>query len=176
MEKPPAVPVPWHPSWARTWVSEDISWENSHGKRSHSYKESKRRSNQKQPRSARQDVVTAAMPPVPTSAPPTPRGLNLHVVNASHPFRRRPFLDHCSMIGVPGYSGYVRGKEAENVHGLTFQHANNVSAHVDTLRKGNQMPPAKQIRARGHHPTSGPWKSAGMPKPTSMIMPGQQGP
>merc|ERR1719333_1755684 len=50
---------------------------------------------------------------------------------------RLPQAGKLSMIGLPGYTGYVPGKVAENVHGATFAVSNeHATKTVDMVRTG----------------------------------------
>ncbi|CAK9098125.1 unnamed protein product [Durusdinium trenchii] len=45
-----------------------------------------------------------------------------------------------TVTGLPGYTGYVPGKVAENVHALTFQKANERAIAEAQMRKFGQTP------------------------------------
>lgn len=53
-----------------------------------------------------------------------------------------PQAGRLAMTGLPGYTGYIPGKVAENVHGKTFQQSNETAtAEVHNLRHGNISAP-----------------------------------
>ncbi|OLP73638.1 hypothetical protein AK812_SmicGene47064, partial [Symbiodinium microadriaticum] len=60
------------------------------------------------------------------------------------PIRDGSFLPQAgsfTVTGLPGYTGYVPGKVAENVYGLTFQNANERSAaEAKILRSTGRLP------------------------------------
>lgn len=52
-----------------------------------------------------------------------------------------PQAGRLTMTGVPGYTGYIPGKNAENVHGHTFQSCNErATFEVDRIRAGVPAP------------------------------------
>eukprot|EP00427_Karlodinium_veneficum_P007382 CAMPEP_0169086616 /NCGR_PEP_ID=MMETSP1015-20121227/13793_1 /TAXON_ID=342587 /ORGANISM="Karlodinium micrum, Strain CCMP2283" /LENGTH=161 /DNA_ID=CAMNT_0009146791 /DNA_START=198 /DNA_END=683 /DNA_ORIENTATION=+ len=52
-----------------------------------------------------------------------------------------PKAGRLAVKGLPGYTGYIPGKEAENIHGGTFQVCNeNAAAEVRMFRSG-KFPP-----------------------------------
>jgi len=59
-----------------------------------------------------------------------------------------PGAGRLAMSGLPGYTGYIPGKVAENVHGCTFQCDNErATGEVEKLRRGFGTPPV--LRAPG---------------------------
>ncbi|CAE7505546.1 unnamed protein product [Symbiodinium pilosum] len=68
----------------------------------------------------------------------------MRVPPRERPIRDEGFLPKAgafTVTGLPGYTGYVPGKVAENVHGLTFQNANErAAAEGSMLRTTGRLP------------------------------------
>jgi len=63
-----------------------------------------------------------------------------------------PQAGRLTVSGLPGYTGYVPGKVAENVHGGTFQVVNEMATNkVDRIRAGVTTP----LLQRGQAPAPG---------------------
>lgn len=45
------------------------------------------------------------------------------------------------MSGLPGYTGYIPGKVAENIHGATFQVANESASGTIDMNRSGVLPP-----------------------------------
>lgn len=45
-----------------------------------------------------------------------------------------PVIGHFAVTGIPGYTGFIPGKTAENVVATTFQRSNELSLHACELR------------------------------------------